>query len=305
MSQEPWVMPDGSGAELGVTARESVDVPVEGYVDGSVVAWYPPYAQTVAGIRARLPLRASELWQQTVADVTSANPLGRDEIAPAPWRQSLRVLAFVAACATFPGIAAGLGLGRGSTVLETTSIAPAVGIAAVVAVACLILSMVRPSRMGRPSRMAQGTAWLTTAGTLGSAGAMLIRSDTWTSATWVWWWVGLGTGLVSLVVAAVVEVTRRRSASSSRLEDADVLQLRLAAVAGALAEAVSEVRSAWSRLDPAVRVAIERERQVALHGIASRLADAPVELMAAEVPGVLVLPDLADAAHRGLHLGAA
>lgn len=297
---------DGRGQALGAIARNSADHPIEAFIDREVVSWHPPYARKVAALRAAMEPEARARWESTVAEKIRSNPGARDELAPSPWRNSLRVIGVVAAAATPAGILAGLGLGRGSTVLDPATGAVVIAVAGTIAVGALGGSLVRPARMGVPSRFAAGALWIATVGTLGSVVALQLRRSQWADDTFAWWCVAVAAGVLALALALAVGVSRRRTAAGDRFTDRDADHLRRGVLQSVLDETEGAIVDAWGRVDAATRASIERERDTALDSVLERDPSAiDAAWMRAVPPGIRGLPHAVDEIHSSMHLGAA
>jgi hypothetical protein len=84
----------------------------------------------------------------------------------------------------------------------------------------------------------------------------------------------------------------------------DVHELRLRTLMTALNEATRTVRSAWHRLPPEVRQALERERDDAIAALQERDPERiDAEWLRSVPPGTLGLPHAADEMHAIMHLG--
>lgn len=306
MSSADSAIADGRGRNVGAVARNSADLPIEAFIDREVVSWHPPYAQKVAALRAAMEPEARARWEAAVAEKIRVNPGARDELAPAPWRNALRAVGILAAAATPVGILAGLGLGRGSTVLDPATGAVVVAVASIIAAGALGGSLVRPSRMGVPSRLAAGTLWIAAIGTLGSVAALPLRRNQWTDDTVAWWGVAGVAGVVALLLAVSVAITRSRTAAVDRFTDRDAQDLRIAILQSVLDETEDAIRDAWSHVDPGIRAAIDHERNAAVaavHGRESQAFDA--SWMCTVPPGIRGLPQKVDEIHSVMHLGSA
>lgn len=296
----------GAGAELGARARNSADLPIEAFIDREVVSWHPPYARRLSALRASMEPEARSRWESAVAARLRANPGARDELAPAAWRNGLRVIGILAAAATPTGILAGLGLSRGSTVLAPASGAVVVAVASIIAVVALGGSLVRPSRMGVPSRLVAGALWIAAVGTLASVAALPLRRTEWVADTVVWWGIAAIAGVAALALAVTVAIARRRTAAVDRFTDRDAQELRIAILQSVLDETAEAIRDAWSRLEPGTREAIEHERDAALAAVHDRTPHAvDASWMRSVPPGIRGLPQRIDEIHSSMHLGSA
>ncbi|PSL38287.1 hypothetical protein CLV49_1904 [Labedella gwakjiensis] len=307
MSRETPEIPVGAGRELGERARGTIDTPIEEVVDVGVISWFPSFGAQADAIRSKLRRAAREAWEERQDALLAERPDARDAVRPASWRASLRVLGFLGGATVVASVLVALGFSKGSTPpLPASTAAVVSGISSVVALLCLGGSLLFPTTMGRPSRLVSGPLWISAIAALGSAAALPLRPATWGSTTPVWWSVTAVTGVALLVLAVVVSVWRRRLAGAAPIDDDDVDTLRLSVVRQELERAVVEVEQAWRRVDPAVRDALLRERDVALATIAERTPGVlDPDWVRSMIPGTMMLPHVADQAHSSLHLGAA
>lgn len=298
----------GAGRSFAQHPAGSADTPIEAILDAAVVSWYPPYRAKALGARERLRSDAKSTFAAKTAELLAEDPSRRDLLAPASWRNALRIIGFLAAATALASIVTGLGFTRGSQdPIDATTVAITAGVASVIALSTLGSSLLFPSRMGTPGRLVALSLRLGTVGSLGSVAALMTRRETWEASTPVWVTLTTVAGVLLFVLAVLVMLARRpRAHGLARMTEDDVRALRLRALAAALDDATRTVGSAWQRLPPEVRRALERERDDAIAVLQERDSERiDADWLRSVPPGVHGLPHAADEAHAVMHLGGA
>ncbi|MEV7693567.1 hypothetical protein AB0N73_09585 [Microbacterium sp. NPDC089189] len=295
----------GAGSRFTQHPAGSRETPVEAILDAAVVSWYPPYQAEVHAIREGLRADVKQEFAADTARLLAEDPSRRDLLAPAAWRDALRLLGFLAGATTIACILTALGFARRNEPIDASTVAVTVAVASTIALAALGASLLFPSRMGVPSRLASISLWLATVGSLGSAAALPSRPDTWDAATPALCVLTGVSGLALLVLAVRVSYARRpRAHGPAHITEEDVTALRLAVITAALDRSTAAVRSAWQRLDARTRRALERERDDAIDALEERdPSRIDAAWMRSVPPGAHGLPALADQIHELMHLG--
>lgn len=299
-------VPPGAGRDFPRKVGATAYTPLEAMLDAEVVSWHPPYRAEVQKISAGIRPEAQRLFDADTARLLAEDPSRQDLIAPAQWRNGLRILGFLAAAATLAGIVIAAGISpRNQPSVDASVVAVTVGMTSTLALLLVGASMLFPSKMGVPNRLASISLWLGTVGAFVSAGVLLLRQDTWSPSTPGWMLLTAASGLGLLVLAVFVAIARRPSKHGpAPVTEADLRKLRIDALETALEHAMESACEAWHRLDDQTQRDLERGRDTAVAALLE--ANGPrflPEWLRSSPPGSVGLPFAADKAHELLHLG--